>query len=344
MYLNRTTTGEPDLASPVIVQEGTGDLVVSSGRSSVDVCDFNGDGRKDLVLGNTDAQLVFYPNVGTDEAPVFDGHETILATTGGVRSRPFVTDINGDGTVDALLGASDGLVRQYLGASSDTDYQAEFVVSSTVGHTTVFSNVSAVANRRAIPAVAGQAGTLDSITIYHQGGTGHAILAVYSDASGLPGTLLGVTSSTVIHSTEGWQTIALQSPVAVSAGQTIWLAWVFENDPGMRWTQGHPGSSQLHGDLVGRDALELRGLYYDHWILQHLCNLQHRSGRDGSGSRERSDGRGGRRAGQPELDESRRFGLRRGEDRSQRGQQSDKPDRRHDWCTAERPSNAPTPV
>ncbi|MGE5296210.1 MAG: FG-GAP-like repeat-containing protein, partial [Solirubrobacterales bacterium] len=241
VFLNRTTSGAPDLASPVTVKEGTGDLVVSSGRSSVDVCDFNADGRKDLVLGNTDAQVIFYANVGTDAAPVFDGHATILGTTGGVRSRPFVSDINSDGIPDLLLGTSDGLVRRYLGASSDTNYQAQFVVSSTVGYTTVFSNISAVANRRAQPVVAAQAGTLDSISIYHQGGTGHAILAVYSDASGLPGTLLGATSSTLINSTAGWQTIALQSPVAVSAGQTVWLAWVFENDPGMRWMEGTPG-------------------------------------------------------------------------------------------------------
>ncbi|MGE5297177.1 MAG: DUF4082 domain-containing protein, partial [Solirubrobacterales bacterium] len=114
-------------------------------------------------------------------------------------------------------------------------------VDKTIGNTTVYSSISAVSNRRAMPFVMSEAGAIESITIYHQGGTGNAILAVYGDASGLPGTLLGATASTPINSTEGWQTIALQSPVAVSAGQTIWLAWVFENDPGMRWTAGTPG-------------------------------------------------------------------------------------------------------
>jgi hypothetical protein len=241
VYLNRRTTGEPDLASAAVVQEGASDLAVPSGRSAVDVCDFNGDGRKDLLLGNTDAQLVFYPNVGTDAAPVFAEHQVVLGPTGTSRTRPFVADINGDGTVDILLGSLDGLVRQYFCATTSTDFQAEFTTAKTAGYTTVFPNVSEVANRRAIPVVAGQTGNLESVSIYHEGGSGHAILAVYSDASGLPGNLLGITNSTLINSTAGWQTIGLKSPVAVTAGQTVWLAWVFEIDPGMRWTPGLPG-------------------------------------------------------------------------------------------------------
>jgi len=114
-------------------------------------------------------------------------------------------------------------------------------VEGTVGYSTVFSNVSVVANRRAVPVTMQEAGTLESLSIYHHGGTGHALLAVYGDTAGMPGTRLGITASTVIHGTAGWQEFALQTPVAVSSGQTIWLAWVFENDPGMRWIDGTPG-------------------------------------------------------------------------------------------------------
>ena len=114
-------------------------------------------------------------------------------------------------------------------------------VNKTIGNTTVFSNISEVTNRRAMPFATTEAGAIQSISIYHQGGTGHAILAVYADVSGRPGARLGVTAPTVINGSEGWQTIALQSPVSVSSGQTVWLAWVFENDPGMRWTEGRPG-------------------------------------------------------------------------------------------------------
>jgi hypothetical protein len=31
------------------------------------------------------------------------------------------------------------------------------------------------------------------------------------------------------------------SPVSVSVGQAIWLAWVFDNNPGIRYQNGTPG-------------------------------------------------------------------------------------------------------
>jgi hypothetical protein len=67
------------------------------------------------------------------------------------------------------------------------------------------------------------------------------LLGVYSDQSGSPGSLLGVTPSTAINSTAGWQTVSLMSPAAVNTGQTVWLTWVFENNPGVRFTSGIPG-------------------------------------------------------------------------------------------------------
>ncbi len=261
VYLNRQASGVPDLASPVFVLEAGADLVVPYGRSSVDVCDFNLDGAKDLLLGNTNAELVYYPNVGTDAAPVFNDHQLVGAITGGSRSRPFVGDFNGDGTVDVLVGNVDGLVRYYICSPSTP-------AEEMIGYTTVFQNISTIANRRAVAVTASQAGTIESISIYHQGGTGHAILAVYGDTAGKPGTRLGITASTVINSTEGWQTIALQSPVTVSADQTIWLAFVFENDPGLRWTTGTPGraisSATWSGgmpDSFGTSTTEVNSVY-----------------------------------------------------------------------------------
>ena len=92
-----------------------------------------------------------------------------------------------------------------------------------------------------MPFTMGEAGQLESISIYHQGGTGNMILAVYSDSGGLPDSRLGQTDSTPINSFEGWQKVSLQNPVSVTSGQTIWLAWVFENNPGIRNAVGAPG-------------------------------------------------------------------------------------------------------
>ena len=51
VYLNSSATGSPNLNSPILVQAGAGDLSVPSGRASVSVHDLNGDGRKDLFVG-----------------------------------------------------------------------------------------------------------------------------------------------------------------------------------------------------------------------------------------------------------------------------------------------------
>jgi len=112
-----------------------------------------------------------------------------------------------------------------------------------IGYTTVYGMTLKTPYRRAMPVTMPEAGAIQSVSIYHEGsGDGsHLILAVYGDASGAPGALLSKTASTVIRTTEGWQTVDLLSPVSASAGQTVWLAWVFENCPGVRDQAGSPG-------------------------------------------------------------------------------------------------------
>jgi uncharacterized repeat protein (TIGR02543 family) len=121
----------------------------------------------------------------------------------------------------------------------------------TIGTTTVLSGITTVANRRAAPYTASQAGQLQSVSIYHQGGSGRMILAVYGDSSGRPGTRLGVTNAVTINSSQGWQTVALQTPVSVSAGQRVWLAWVFERNPGIRFAAGTPGRAESSATWSG---------------------------------------------------------------------------------------------
>jgi len=67
------------------------------------------------------------------------------------------------------------------------------------------------------------------------------LLAVYSDVNDLPGQRLAVTEETQIHFLKGWQTVKLTTAVDVNEGDTIWLAWVFENNPGIRCESGTPG-------------------------------------------------------------------------------------------------------
>jgi hypothetical protein len=121
----------------------------------------------------------------------------------------------------------------------------------TLGNTDVYSSSSTLSNRRALPITFTEAGTIQSISIYHNGGTGNVLLGVYSDASAAPTSLLGVTPSTVINPAEGWQTVALTSPVPVPSGQTVWLAWVFQTTPGVRYITGTPARAQSSASWAG---------------------------------------------------------------------------------------------
>ena len=86
LYLPGWITGEggPDrqaepgywnsLADPVQVYDGSEQINVTQGYAAPFVCDFNGDGMKDLLVGQFGGgKLRFYPNRGTNAQPAFDG-------------------------------------------------------------------------------------------------------------------------------------------------------------------------------------------------------------------------------------------------------------------------------
>ncbi len=139
VYLDEATSGPVDFRQEMLVLDDTGELLAPSGRSSVAVADLNSDGRKDLVIGNTEGQLIYYPNVGLDVAPAFGGATLIEAggapvdLPGTPRSRPFVGDFNADGALDILVGAEDGLIRLYLGHPTPSTDSGTYVVEGEAG-------------------------------------------------------------------------------------------------------------------------------------------------------------------------------------------------------------------
>ena len=119
VFLNEGSDSTPDFVSETLAANSDG--FVFGSRSSPVVMDLDGDGKKDLLVGDTSGRLFFYSNVGTDDAPVFG--ESSLVESDGVaidlagspRSRPFVCDWNEDGYSDILVGAGDGYVHLFQG-------------------------------------------------------------------------------------------------------------------------------------------------------------------------------------------------------------------------------------
>jgi PKD repeat protein len=147
---------------------------------------------------------------------------------------------NTEGTYNVTLTATNG-------AGSDEEIKVDYItvtiVLPTVGNTTVFATTSVTPNRRAMPFTMPEDGTIQNVTMYHEGGSGGLILGVYDGAT-LPQNRLGVTAATPINSSAGWQTIDLATPAFVAGGTTVWLAWVYESIPGIRYQTGTPGRAQ----------------------------------------------------------------------------------------------------
>ncbi len=114
------------------------DLVVPTNRSSPVIFDLDGDNKKDLLTGNTEGQLLFYKNVGTDDKPEFSGYTLVQSNGAAIdldgtpRSRPFVCYWTGNGFFgpidnypDVLIGSGDGKVRLYRGIPQTKTQQGD---------------------------------------------------------------------------------------------------------------------------------------------------------------------------------------------------------------------------
>ena len=120
---------------------GTGELVLSAGRAAPTLADVDGDGKLDIVAGDSNGAFWTLLNVGTPANPRFESAVRLTDVDGDLalpnsakRSRPFATDYDGDGAADLLVGSSDGNVYLYRGlksASFNTDGESggEFVCS-----------------------------------------------------------------------------------------------------------------------------------------------------------------------------------------------------------------------
>lgn len=114
------------------------DLMIPGGRSSPEFVDLDGDGRKDLLTGNTDGLILFYQNIGTESLPDFGPYTRVQSSGASIdlpdslRSRPAVCHWTGDGKFgpkdgywDLLVGYGDGKIRLYRGLPQAGDFDLD---------------------------------------------------------------------------------------------------------------------------------------------------------------------------------------------------------------------------
>jgi hypothetical protein len=129
-------------------------------------------------------------------------------------------------------------------------FMSTSIWAETVGNTTVFGSTSTSNNRRAMPFTMPEDGTITSVAMYHTAGSGSYVQFAVYDGEGSPQNLLSKTDLQLISSSTGWQAINLASSVYVPEGSTIWLAWCYESNPGIRYQTGSPGRADAGVECV----------------------------------------------------------------------------------------------
>jgi len=129
LLLNVGSDASPVFASTRYIRNGAMNLDVGS-RASVAVADWNLDGKKDLLVGETYGRIYYFENKGTDAGPVFNGYELLTAGGStidvGLYSRLDVVDWNNDGLEDIICGCYDtpgtsmGLIWYFQRINIDT--------------------------------------------------------------------------------------------------------------------------------------------------------------------------------------------------------------------------------
>ena len=85
--------------------------VLQGARTTFTVADFDGDGRLDLVVGDTYGKVRCYRNVGTKAKPVFAAPVEIGDMK--IRMVPYAADWDGDGRIDVIGSAANGTVMLF---------------------------------------------------------------------------------------------------------------------------------------------------------------------------------------------------------------------------------------
>jgi DNA/RNA endonuclease YhcR with UshA esterase domain len=106
VYLNEGTNQQPAFGKPLKLNNGRLDV---GSNSSPEVADWDGDGKKDLVIGNDDGEILIYINRGTNREPQFDNEGEKLPIKLGPDAMPQVLS-KGRGWSDLVVADRNGEV------------------------------------------------------------------------------------------------------------------------------------------------------------------------------------------------------------------------------------------
>jgi len=118
LFLNSGSDASPVFTTSVNLQAGGADIYLPSsgcGAPAPFVCDYDHDGKRDLLVGHgANGYVYFYRNTNTDAQPILDTGVQLMVgaspLTVSLRATPCVYDWDGDGLNDLLCGNGNGNV------------------------------------------------------------------------------------------------------------------------------------------------------------------------------------------------------------------------------------------
>ncbi len=138
LFLNSGSDVNPVLTGAGNLKAGGVDIclpAVGCGAPAPFVCDYDNDGRRDLLAGSgADGCVYFYRNTNTDAAPILDAGVKLMAGSSPLtvtyRATPCVVDWDGDGLDDLICGNGDGWV--YFFKNTGTAHAPAYVSGTRV--------------------------------------------------------------------------------------------------------------------------------------------------------------------------------------------------------------------
>jgi hypothetical protein len=114
VFPNTNTNADPRLGADTFI-EADGKPIKVGERAAPVADDWNGDGKKDLLVGNFVGNIRVYLNKGSDTAPLFGSSYNLKLRNGkdikiGTRSAPRIFDWDRDGKKDILAGEFEGYI------------------------------------------------------------------------------------------------------------------------------------------------------------------------------------------------------------------------------------------
>jgi len=132
VFLNVGTDTQPVFQSSTNLQAAGADIQWPStgcGAPAPWVCDYDQDGRRDLLVGTgAEGYVYFYRNVGSDAQPLLASGVRLTVGAAALavpaRATPYVHDWDEDGLPDLLCGAGDGQIYFFrnIGTTRAPDY------------------------------------------------------------------------------------------------------------------------------------------------------------------------------------------------------------------------------